>query len=96
MEPVLISRDGQIATVALHNPGKLNALHKAMWQRLGEVMRELSADDGLRCIDGFLILVLLRVRNAVRTEHTEFTEVYLNLFFLSALRVLRAKCPSTI
>ena len=50
MEPVLISRDGQIATVALHNPGKLNALHKAMWQRLGEVMRELSADGDLRCI----------------------------------------------
>ncbi len=34
----------------LNRPDKLNALTKPMWQRLGEVMRELSADDGLRCI----------------------------------------------
>jgi hypothetical protein len=61
--PILVSRDGAIATVALNNPERLNALNKAMWARLGEVMRELSADDGLRCIDGFLILVLLRVKN---------------------------------
>ncbi|MBX9812280.1 MAG: enoyl-CoA hydratase/isomerase family protein [Burkholderiales bacterium] len=50
MEPILITRDGQIATVALNNPGKLNALNRAMWQRLGEVMHELSADADLRCI----------------------------------------------
>lgn len=50
MEPILITRDGPIATVALNNPGKLNALNKAMWLRLGEAMRELSAADGLRCI----------------------------------------------
>jgi enoyl-CoA hydratase/carnithine racemase len=48
--PILVSRDGAIATVALNNPERLNALNKAMWQRLGEVMRELSADDVLRCI----------------------------------------------
>ncbi|HZV92927.1 MAG TPA: enoyl-CoA hydratase-related protein, partial [Caldimonas sp.] len=28
----------------------LNALTLPMWQRLGEAMRELAADDGLRCI----------------------------------------------
>jgi enoyl-CoA hydratase len=50
MEPILITRDGPIATIALNNPGKLNALHKAMWRRLGEVMHELSADGDLRCI----------------------------------------------
>jgi len=50
MEPVLVTRDGEIATVTLSNPGKLNALTKAMWQRLGDAMRELSADDNLRCI----------------------------------------------
>lgn len=50
MEPILVTRDGAIATVALNNPGKLNALDKAMWLRLGEVMRELSADDTLRCL----------------------------------------------
>jgi enoyl-CoA hydratase/carnithine racemase len=49
-EPILVSRDGGIATVALNNPERLNALNKAMWARLGEAMRELSADDALRCI----------------------------------------------
>jgi enoyl-CoA hydratase len=49
-EPILISRDGAIATVALNNPDRLNALNRAMWARLGEVMRELSADDVLRCV----------------------------------------------
>jgi enoyl-CoA hydratase/carnithine racemase len=48
--PVIVSRDGVIATVALNNPERLNALDKAMWARLGEVMRELSADDALRCV----------------------------------------------
>jgi enoyl-CoA hydratase/carnithine racemase len=46
----LVARDGAIATVTLNNPGRLNALNKAMWQRLGATMRELSADDALRCI----------------------------------------------
>ena len=50
MEPVLTSRDGEIATVTLNNPDKLNALSRPMWQRLGEIMRELSADDSLRCV----------------------------------------------
>ncbi|MGH8640548.1 MAG: enoyl-CoA hydratase/isomerase family protein, partial [Burkholderiales bacterium] len=50
MEPVIVSRDGAIATVALNNPERLNALNKAMWQRLGAAMRELSADDALRCV----------------------------------------------
>jgi enoyl-CoA hydratase len=50
MEPILTSRDGAIATVTLNNPDKLNALNRAMWQKLGEVMRELSAVDELRCV----------------------------------------------
>ncbi len=50
MNPVLVTRDGVIATVALNNPERLNALNRAMWARLGEAMRELSADDGLRCV----------------------------------------------
>jgi enoyl-CoA hydratase/carnithine racemase len=49
-QPVLVSRDGAIATVALNSPERLNALSKATWERLGEVMRELSADDTLRCV----------------------------------------------
>jgi enoyl-CoA hydratase/carnithine racemase len=47
---VLVTRDGPIATVTLNRPEKLNALTRPMWQRLGAVMRELSADDALRCV----------------------------------------------
>jgi enoyl-CoA hydratase/carnithine racemase len=43
-------RDGAIATVTLSNPGKLNALDRAMWETLGQVMQELAADDALRCV----------------------------------------------
>jgi enoyl-CoA hydratase len=50
MSPVLVSRDGVIATVTLNNPARLNALDRSMWARLGESMRELSADEGLRCV----------------------------------------------
>ena len=45
-----VTRDGAIATVALNNPGKLNAITVAMWREFACAMRELSADDGLRCI----------------------------------------------
>jgi enoyl-CoA hydratase len=49
-DPVLVTRDGAIATVALNNPDRLNALNRAMWEGLGAVMRELSADEALRCV----------------------------------------------
>lgn len=49
-ESVLISREGNIATVALNNPERLNALSRPMWDRLGAVMADLSADEDLRCI----------------------------------------------
>jgi len=48
--PIRVDRAGQIATVILNNPEKLNALNLATWKRLGEVMRELDADLSLRCI----------------------------------------------
>lgn len=47
---VLVARDGDIATVTLNRPEKLNALTKPMWQRLGEAMNELGAEDSVRCI----------------------------------------------
>jgi enoyl-CoA hydratase len=50
MTPVLVARDGAIATVALNNPDRLNALTKGMWSALGDVMRELTSDDALRCV----------------------------------------------
>ena len=49
-ELVLAERDGAIATVTLNRAGKLNALTRSMWQRLGEIIGELSSDDSLRCI----------------------------------------------
>jgi len=49
-EPILLGRDGAIATVTLNNPDKLNALSFGMWMRLGEIVRELEGDDGVRCI----------------------------------------------
>jgi len=47
---ILVERNADIATVILNRPEKLNALTKPMWKRLGEAVRELSADDGLRCL----------------------------------------------
>lgn len=49
-ESILVQRDGDIATVVLNRPQKLNALTLPMWQRLGAVMHALSADDDLRCV----------------------------------------------
>ncbi|HEY5636023.1 MAG TPA: enoyl-CoA hydratase-related protein [Burkholderiales bacterium] len=48
--PILVTRDGAVATVVLNNPAKLNALSKPMWMALGEAMRGLDADDAVRCI----------------------------------------------
>ncbi len=50
MPDILLARDGAVATVTLDNPPKLNALTVAMWQELARVMREVSADDRLRCV----------------------------------------------
>lgn len=47
---VLVQRDGALATVVINRPAKLNALTRAMWHRLGEVMVMLSADNGVRCV----------------------------------------------
>jgi len=49
-ENITVSRDGGIVTVVLDRPAKLNALTHAMWQALGDAIRTLSADDGIRCI----------------------------------------------
>jgi enoyl-CoA hydratase len=49
-DTILTQRDGDIVTVVLNRPEKLNALTKPMWGQLAKVMRELSADDTLRAI----------------------------------------------
>ena len=47
---ILVQRDGAIATVTLNRPERMNALNQAMWAGLGSAMRELDADNNLRCI----------------------------------------------
>ncbi len=49
-DTVIVTRDGVIATVALNNPERMNALSRPIWERLGAVMAELSADEDLRCV----------------------------------------------
>lgn len=49
-ENILLDSEGGIATITLNRPEKLNALTRPMWQRLGEVIDELSSDKSLRCI----------------------------------------------
>ena len=49
-DDILVTHDGSIVTVTLNRPHKFNALTKPMWQRLGAAMRELSADESLRCV----------------------------------------------
>ncbi|MDM0083592.1 enoyl-CoA hydratase-related protein [Variovorax sp. J31P179] len=48
--PILVERDGYIATVVLNQPDKLNAMSKAMWAGLAEAMTLLSGDAAVRCI----------------------------------------------
>jgi len=47
---VLLSRDGNITEVTLNRPDRLNALDKAMWQRLAAIMKPLADDDATRCV----------------------------------------------
>ena len=47
---ILVEYDGAIATVALSNPAKLNAITAAMWGELKSAMEALSARDELRCV----------------------------------------------
>ena len=49
-EPILVRREGLVATVTLNRPERLNALDLASWRRLGEVAAELDGDEGLRCV----------------------------------------------
>ncbi len=49
-DPVRVTCDGDVAIVALSNPGKLNALNRDAWAQLGDAMLALSADDAVRCV----------------------------------------------
>ena len=47
---ILSQRAGPIATVTLANPGKLNAIDLAMWERLEAVMLDFAQDPEIRCV----------------------------------------------
>jgi enoyl-CoA hydratase len=47
---ILLEREGDIATVTLSNPERMNALSLAMWEKLGFHMKKLGEDESLRCI----------------------------------------------
>jgi len=49
-DDLVTERDGEIVTLTLNRPEKLNAMTKPLWGRLGEAVRVLDADDGVRCI----------------------------------------------
>ena len=49
-ELVLVRRDGDIATVTLNRPDKLNALSKALWRAVGDAIAALGSEEGVRCI----------------------------------------------
>ena len=52
MNEILIERDetGDIVTVTMNRPHKLNALTRPMWRALGDAFETLSADDSVRCV----------------------------------------------
>jgi enoyl-CoA hydratase/carnithine racemase len=50
MSTVDLQRTGEIATLTLNNPGKLNAINLDMWIRLAENMANLSVDRDIRCV----------------------------------------------
>ena len=49
-DAVLLSREVDIATVTLNRPDRLNALDKAMWQRLAAIMAEVAGGGAVRCV----------------------------------------------
>ena len=50
MATVNCSTNGEIATLTLNNPDKLNAIDLAMWQQLAASMQRLADDDAIRCV----------------------------------------------
>ncbi len=49
-DPILIEKDGVVATLVLNNPTKRNALTLAAWGALSDAIAMLDADTGLRCV----------------------------------------------
>src|SRR4051812_30083686 len=49
-DPVLVERAGDLATVILNRPVKLNAMNREMARRLAEEMDGLAADSAVKCV----------------------------------------------
>lgn len=49
-DPIIVDREGDIATITLNNPAKRNALGLAAWHWLSETIEALDKDETLRCI----------------------------------------------
>lgn len=47
---VSFKKDGDIATVTIDSPGRLNALSLPMWRQLQAAFETANADDTLRCV----------------------------------------------
>jgi enoyl-CoA hydratase/carnithine racemase len=50
MGTVDLSQVGEIATLTLNNPGKLNAIDLGMWVQLAEIVTGLAGDPNVRCL----------------------------------------------
>ena len=50
MSTVDLNVQGEIATLILNNPQKLNAINLAMWQQLAAHVAEIGADQRIRCV----------------------------------------------
>jgi enoyl-CoA hydratase len=50
IDSVLLARTGDIATVTLNRPERLNALDLAMWRDLASAMAEIAAAEEIRCV----------------------------------------------
>ena len=50
MTTINLAVEGEIATLTLNNPVKLNAINLAMWQQISANMASISADSGIRCV----------------------------------------------
>ena len=50
MGTVNLACDGEIATLTLNNPGKLNAIDLGMWVQLAEIVAVLAGDPNVRCL----------------------------------------------
>lgn len=50
MATVECTVDGEIATLTLNNPGKLNAIDLGMWRMLCENLAKIAVDRSIRCV----------------------------------------------